>query len=67
MRVKLFVAALLSASVAGLGGYLSASSAEVGMQEGAGQAAQVKEIAGYREWARINSALQLIDAPSLMG
>ena len=62
MRMKIFVAALLSASAAGLGGYLSASSARVGWQ-----AAQVKEIAGYRQWARINPELQLIDAPSLMG
>jgi hypothetical protein len=62
MRVKIFVAALLSASVAGLGGYLNTSSARAGWQE-----AQVKEVAGYRQWARINPQLQLIDAPSLMG
>lgn len=62
MRVKIFVAALLLASVAGLGGYLSTPSAGAGRQE-----AQVKEVAGYRQWARINPELQLIDAPSLMG
>lgn len=67
MRIKIFVTALVLASLASLGGYLSASSAEVGSQEAAGQTAQVKEIAGYREWPRINSVLQLIDAPSLMG
>ena len=62
MRVKIFVAALLSASVAGFGGYLSTSSAGVGPQ-----AAEVKEVAGYRQWQRINLELQKIDAPSLMG
>ncbi|HJU53478.1 MAG TPA: hypothetical protein VJ715_02860 [Pyrinomonadaceae bacterium] len=59
MRVKIFVAAIVLASVAGLEGYLRASSA--------GQTAQVKEVAGYRQWPRINIGLQLIDAASLMG
>lgn len=67
MRVKCFVAALLLASIAGLGGYLRASSSVVSTQDGAEQVAQVEEIAGYRQWARINPELQLIDAPSLMG
>jgi hypothetical protein len=62
MRVKLFVAALSLASVAGLGGYQSTSSARSGWQQ-----AQVKEVAGYRQWARVNPELQLIAAPSLMG
>ncbi len=67
MRVKIFVTALLLASVAALGGYLRASSAGGGSQEAAGQTAQVKEVAGYRQWPRINIGLQLIDAASLMG
>ena len=67
MRVKIFVAALLSASIASLAGYLSALPAGVGTQETAGQAAQASEVAGYRQWERINPELQLIDAPSLMG
>ena len=67
MRVKIFVLALVLASVAALGGYLRASSAGGGSQEAAGQAAQVKEIAGYRQWPRINRELQTIDAASLMG
>lgn len=67
MRVKIFVAAIVLASVAGLEGYLRASSAGGGSQVAAGQTAQVKEVAGYRQWPRINIGLQLIDAASLMG
>lgn len=59
MRVKIFVTALMLASVAGLANYLRASSA--------GQTAQVKEVAGYRQWPRINIGLQRIEAASLMG
>jgi hypothetical protein len=62
MRAKIFVAALLSALVAWAGGYLSTSAAHAGWQ-----GAQVKEVAGYRDWARINPELQLIKAPSEMG
>ena len=62
MRVKIFVAALSLASVAGLGGHQSTSSTRAGWQQ-----AQVKEVTGYRQWARINQEIQLIDAPSLMG
>ena len=60
MRVKLFVAALLLAPV----GYLGTSSAGVGPQE---DTAQVKEVAGYRQWERITPRPVPIDFPSAMG
>lgn len=64
MRVKIFVAALLSAAAAGLASPPGTSPAETRPQGGA---AQVKEVAGYREWARMTPQPVKIDFPSVMG
>ena len=51
---------LLLASMAGAGDFSRVLSAETGLplQEALKQEAQVKEISGYRQWARINSEPQ---------
>ena len=66
-RGKILVIALSLATIAGADSFRRASSAEGEGKERAKDSAQVKEIAGYRQWARITPQLLQIDFPSVMG
>jgi hypothetical protein len=64
--VMTFIVGLLLALMAGAVGYSRVRSAETGwpLQGASKQEAQIREISGYRQWARVTPEPQLVISPS---